>query len=128
MYWLCPAEVFWVTLGVVEFAALTGEHGVDGGDNSNIRAKVAIVADSDLSVVLDGEVEICEKPLAYLCMLAVVESNRPLDASALSELGYDIDKKKITVKEAMKSVGVYEAEIRFMENVAAKIKVKVLPL
>ena len=49
-------------------------------------------------------------------------------SSALSELGYDIDKKKITVKEAMKSVGVYEAEIRFMENVAAKIKVKVLPL
>ncbi len=49
-------------------------------------------------------------------------------SSALSELGYDIDKKKITAKDAMKNVGTYEAEIRFMEGVIAKIKVNVLPL
>ena len=49
-------------------------------------------------------------------------------ASALSELGYEVDKKKITLKEAIKSVGVAEAEIRFMENITAKIKVNVLPL
>ena len=49
-------------------------------------------------------------------------------SAALSELGYDIDKKKITAKDAMKSVGTYEAEIRFMEGVTAKIKVNVLPL
>lgn len=49
-------------------------------------------------------------------------------SSALSERGYEIDKKKITLKDAMKSVGAYEAEIRFMEGVIAKIKVNVLPL
>lgn len=49
-------------------------------------------------------------------------------ASALSNLGYDVDKKKISTKEAIKNVGVSEAEIRFMEGVTAKIKVNVCPL
>lgn len=49
-------------------------------------------------------------------------------ASALSELGYEIDKKKIVTKETIKNVGVADAEIRFMEGVTAKIKVNVLPL
>ncbi len=49
-------------------------------------------------------------------------------ASALSELGYEVDKKRITTKETLKMVGVYDAEVRFMEGVTAKIKVKVVPL
>ncbi len=49
-------------------------------------------------------------------------------ASALSELGYDIDKKKITTKEAIKTVGVFDAEIRLMEGVIAKIKVNITAL
>ena len=49
-------------------------------------------------------------------------------AEALSELGYEVDKKKISTKEALKNVGTYEAEIRLMENVTAKIKVHVVPL
>ena len=49
-------------------------------------------------------------------------------ASALSELGYEIDKKKITIKEAIKNVGLADAEVRFMEGATAKIKVNVLPL
>lgn len=49
-------------------------------------------------------------------------------ASALSELGFEIDKKKISLKDNIKTVGVADAEIRFMKNVTAKIKVNVLPL
>lgn len=49
-------------------------------------------------------------------------------AAALSDLGYDIDKKKISTKEAIKNVGISEAEIRFMEGVTAKIKVNVTSL
>lgn len=49
-------------------------------------------------------------------------------ATALSEIGYEIDKKKISTKENIKNVGTAEAEIRFMEGVTAKIKVNVLPL
>ncbi len=48
-------------------------------------------------------------------------------ASALSELGYEVDKKRIALKEPIKTVGTFEAEIRFMENVSAKISVVVVP-
>ncbi len=49
-------------------------------------------------------------------------------ASALSELGYEVDKKRITTKETIKNVGTYDAEVRFMEGVVAKIKIDVIPL
>ncbi len=49
-------------------------------------------------------------------------------ASALAALGFEVDKKRITAKEAMKSIGIFDAEVRFMESVAAKIKVNVVPL
>ncbi len=49
-------------------------------------------------------------------------------AAALSELGYEVDKKRITTKEPLKNVGTYDAEVRFMEGVVAKIKVHVVPL
>ncbi len=48
-------------------------------------------------------------------------------ASALLALGYEVDKKRIVTKEALKAVGVYDAEVRFMEGVVAKIKVNVVP-
>ena len=45
-------------------------------------------------------------------------------AAALSEQGFDIDKKKIKM-DAVKTVGTFQAEIRLMENVSAKITVVV---
>ena len=42
-------------------------------------------------------------------------------AEALSAAGYDIDKKKIKMETA-KNIGTYNAEIRFMEGITAKIK------
>lgn len=48
-------------------------------------------------------------------------------ASALSDLGYEIDKKRISLPEAIKNIGSYDAEIRFMEGVSTKIKVNVIP-
>ena len=49
-------------------------------------------------------------------------------AAALAEQGCDVDKKKVSVEGAIKTVGVFDAEIRFMEGVTAKIKVEVVPL
>ncbi len=49
-------------------------------------------------------------------------------ASALSELGYEVDKKRIVTKEPLKNVGEYEAEVKFIEGVTAKIKVVVSAL
>ena len=43
-------------------------------------------------------------------------------ASALSEKGFDIDKKKIRM-DSVKTLGTFSAEIRLMENVSAKISV-----
>ena len=41
-------------------------------------------------------------------------------AAALTEMGYDIDKKKIKM-DSVKSLGAFKAEIRLMENVSAQI-------
>ncbi len=45
-------------------------------------------------------------------------------AAALSEAGFDVDKKKIKM-DAVNTVGSFAAEIRLMENVSAKITVVV---
>lgn len=49
-------------------------------------------------------------------------------AGALSEQGFKVDKKKISFKDTVKTLGTFEAEIRLMEGVFAKIKVTVVPL
>ncbi len=49
-------------------------------------------------------------------------------ATALSELGFEVDKKRISTKEPIKNVGEYDAEVRVMEGVIAKIKVVVSPI
>lgn len=49
-------------------------------------------------------------------------------SAALSELGFDIDKKRISTKEPIKNVGEFEADVKFIEGVSAKIKVVVSPL
>ena len=49
-------------------------------------------------------------------------------SAALAEAGYEVDKKRITVKEPIKNIGFYEVDVRFMEGVITKIKVNVVPL
>ena len=46
-------------------------------------------------------------------------------ADKLAEMGYDIDKKKILLKDPLKVVGVYDVEIKFLPDVTTKIKVKI---
>lgn len=48
-------------------------------------------------------------------------------AGKLAEAGYDIDKKKILLKEPIKQAGQYNVEIRMMEGVTPKITVIVVP-
>lgn len=47
-------------------------------------------------------------------------------SSALSELGFDVDKKKIILKDTIKTLGTFSAEIRLTEGVSAKITVNVV--
>ena len=48
-------------------------------------------------------------------------------ASRLADLGFDVDKKKILLKDSIKTVGDYTVEVRLMEGVSANIFVSVLP-
>lgn len=46
-------------------------------------------------------------------------------AERLAEAGHEIDKKKIVLKEPIKTPGIYTVEIKFLPDVSAKIKVNV---
>ena len=47
-------------------------------------------------------------------------------SAGLEAMGYEIDKKKIVLKEQIKQLGSYEVEIRLMEKVTTKIIIKVV--
>lgn len=46
-------------------------------------------------------------------------------ADALTEKGFDLDKRKIEIAEQIKSVGLYPVEVKLHPQVAAKVKVLV---
>ncbi len=48
-------------------------------------------------------------------------------ADKLADLGFDVDKKKILLKDPIKTVGDYAVDVRLMEGVTAKIFVSVVP-
>lgn len=47
-------------------------------------------------------------------------------ADALLAIGYDIDKKKISIKDAIKALGVYGVEVKIYPGVSFTINVKVV--
>ncbi|MCX4366891.1 MAG: 50S ribosomal protein L9 [Clostridia bacterium] len=49
-------------------------------------------------------------------------------SDALLSAGYDIDKKKIMIKDAIKNLGVYEIEIKLYANISCKINIDVTAL
>ena len=46
-------------------------------------------------------------------------------ADALAKEGFEVDKKKITVKDSIKSVGVYDADVKIYKDISVKIKIDV---
>ena len=46
-------------------------------------------------------------------------------ADELNALGFNVDKKQILLKNPIKSVGLFEVELKFLPEVTTKIKVKV---
>jgi len=47
-------------------------------------------------------------------------------ADNLKEKGYDIDKRKIDIDEAIKTLGIYSVNVKLHQNVGAKVKVWVV--
>ncbi len=52
-------------------------------------------------------------------------SSKEIAEAAKTQLGYDIDKKKIQLKESIKSLGVHNVGIKLHPKVTAELKVKV---
>ena len=52
-------------------------------------------------------------------------STKEIAAAAKSQLGYELDKKKISVDEPIKSLGVHNVKIKLHPKVVATLKVKV---
>ena len=46
-------------------------------------------------------------------------------ADGLKAMGYEIDKKKIPVKDAIKTLGIYDAEVKVYKDISARIKIDV---
>lgn len=46
-------------------------------------------------------------------------------ADALANAGYDIDKRKVVLPAPIKTLGVYDVDLKLMEGITAKIKVTV---
>lgn len=46
-------------------------------------------------------------------------------SDGLKKLGYDIDKKKILLKEPIKKLGIYRLDVKLLPNITTKIVVKV---
>ncbi len=53
-------------------------------------------------------------------------SSKEIADAAKEQLGYDIDKKKIQLKESIKTLGVHNVPIRLHAKVTAELKVKVV--
>ena len=47
-------------------------------------------------------------------------------ADALSAIGYTVDKKKVTLHETIKSLGLYDADVWCYKETVAKIKINVI--
>lgn len=53
-------------------------------------------------------------------------SSKEISEEVKKQLGYDIDKKKIQVKESIKSIGVHNVTIKLHPKVSTEIKVKIV--
>ncbi len=53
-------------------------------------------------------------------------SSKEISEEAKKQLGYDIDKKKILLKESIKSLGVHNVSIKLHAKVTAELKVKIV--
>ena len=53
-------------------------------------------------------------------------STKELAAAAKAQLGYDLDKKKMQLPEAIKALGTYEVPVKLHPKVTAKLTVQVV--
>ena len=55
-------------------------------------------------------------------------TSKEISENIEKEYGYKIDKKKIVIKDQIKTLGTYTVELRLFEGVIAKVKVNVMAI
>ncbi len=122
------AKNFLLKKGLAQPATATGINDVEQRKNADAFHKAeSVKAQKELREKIDGlTVPVSIRAGENGKVFGSVTTDKI--ASALAELGFEVDKKRISTKEPIKNVGEYEAEVRLMEGVVAKIKVVVSPL
>ena len=87
---LCVAETSLLAVGTQHFSALLGDHRVNGGNYGHVGTEVAVVAYSDLRVVLYRYIEIKEALTSHLGMYTVMEGDGPLKKGPFTYLTDDL--------------------------------------
>ncbi|MBE5754111.1 MAG: 50S ribosomal protein L9 [Clostridiales bacterium] len=86
--------------------------------------KETLKANKELREKLDGAVVTIQVKLGANGKFFGSVTNKEI-ADKLIDLGFDIDKKKITLKSAIKAVGTFPATVRISAEETAKISVNV---
>lgn len=115
---------FLIKKGLAEIATATNVHQAQQKKESAAFHKAEeIKATQELATALNGKsvtvkIKVGENGKVFGSVTAANVSE------ALLGMGFDIEKKKIKM-DTIKNVGSYNAEVRFMENISAKITVVV---
>lgn len=122
------AKNFLLKKGLAEIATSTGINEITQRKEADAYHKAEYIkAQKELAAKLNGrEVTVAIRAGENGKVFGSVTTEKI--AAALSEQGFEVDKKRISTKEPLKNVGEYEAEVRLMEGVIAKIKVIVKAL
>ena len=80
------AEAFRFSLCGQKRVSLAGDHRVKRRYDGYVGAEVAVISDSNLGVILNGQVKVAEKTLPDFCMAAVVKIDGSLEKGTFSEL------------------------------------------
>lgn len=77
------------------------------------------------SKISDSEIKLCVKVGENGKLFGSITSKDIAD-EIKKQLGFDIDKRKIELKEAIKVAGVYVVEVKVYPEVSAKVKVNIM--
>ncbi len=121
------AKNFLLKKGLAEIATASGINEIQQKKTAeayhkaeNVKALKAL-ADSMKDTAVEVPIKVGENGRVFGSVTSAQVS------SALTEKGFEIDKKKILMKDAIKSLGSFPVEIRLMEGITTKIIVNVVP-
>ena len=91
-----------------------------------LRQDAIVAAEKEADKVGELELEISAKAGANGRLFGSV-TNRQIQA-ALAEMGYDLDRRSITLHTPIKSIGTFGATVKLHSDVKTDISVKVIPI